>query len=79
MIDINTVILENGLEYNEIDDLVYNDIKYVLLSNINDVKDSCIRKIIINDDEKYISRLEDDNEFDMILGLFIKKNATLFS
>ena len=24
-------------------------------------------------------KLEDDNEFDMILGLFIKKNATLFS
>lgn len=79
MIEINTIILENGMEYSEIDYLIYNNTKYVLLSNTNDVKDSCIRKIVNRDNEKYVSRLEDDNEFDTILNLFIEQNKALFS
>ena len=79
MIDVNTVVLENGIEYTEIDDVIYNNIRYVLLSNVNDVKDSCIRKITIQDDEEYISRLDSDNEFDIILNLFVEKNKALFS
>lgn len=79
MIDVNTMILENGIEYTEVDTLVYNNNRYVLLSNISNVKDSCIRKIIIENNEEYISRLDDDNEFDIILNLFMKKNETLFS
>ena len=79
MIDVNTMILENGVEYTEVDSLIYNDSKYVLLSNIKNVKDSCIRKITFFDNEEYICRLDDDNEFDIILSLFVKKNETLFS
>lgn len=79
MIDVNTMILENGIEYTEVDTLVYNNNRYVLLSNISNVKDSCIRKIIIENNIEYISRLDDDNEFDIILNLFMKKNETLFS
>lgn len=79
MIDINTVVLENGIEYTEIDKLIHNDIEYVLLSNIKDVKDSCIRKILIQNDEEYVCRLDSDKEFDIVLDLFIKQNKTLFS
>ena len=79
MIDVNTMILENGVEYTEIDSLVYNNNKYILLSNIKNVKDSCIRKITIENNEEYICRLDDDNEFDIILSLFVKKNEALFS
>ena len=79
MMEVNTIILENGVEYTEVDNLLYNDIKYVLLSNIKNVKDSCIRKIIIKDNEEYIYRLNDQNEFDMILKLFLKKNEALFN
>lgn len=79
MMEVNTIILENGIEYTEVDNLFYNDIKYVLLSNINNVKDSCIRKIIIKDNEEYVYRLKDNNEFDTILKLFLKKNEALFS
>ena len=78
MIEFNTMILENGVEYTEVDDLIYNDTKYLLLSNIKNVKDSCIRKISIEDNEEYICRLDDDKEFDIILNLFIKKNKALF-
>lgn len=79
MIEINTVILENGIEYTEVDDIVYDNVKYILLSNINDVKDSCIRKIIILNNEEYISKLDSDREFDIVLSLFMEKNKALFS
>ena len=78
MIDVNTIILENGVEYTEIDKLIYNNTEYLLLSNINDVKDSCIRKIEIDNNEEFISRLDDENEFDIILDLFMEKNKSLF-
>lgn len=79
MIEVNTMILENGIEYTEVDDLVYNNTKYLLLSNIKNVKDSCIRKIVIENDEEFVCRLDDDSEFDIVLNLFIKKNKALFS
>ena len=78
MIDINTEILENGIEYTEIDDLIYNNTRYVLLTNVDNVKDSCIRKIRVDNDKNYISRL-DDNEFDIVLSMFLEKNKALFS
>lgn len=78
MIEVNTIILENGIEYTEIDSLIYNNNKYVLLSNIVNVKDSCIRKISVENNCEYICRLDDDNEFNMILSLFMKKNEALF-
>lgn len=79
MIDINTVVLENGIEYTEVDDLVYNSTRYILLSNIKNVKDSCIRKILLEDDEEYLCRLDDDVEYNKILELFIEKNKALFN
>jgi len=79
MVEVNTVILENGIEYTEVDDLIYNNIRYVLLSNVKNVKDSCIRKISIKEDEEFLSGLDNEEEFDLILDLFMQKNKTLFS
>lgn len=79
MIEVNTFVLENGIEYTEVDKLVYNNVQYLLLSNIKNIKDSCIRKILIQDNEEYITRLDDDSEFDIVLDLFIKQNKALFS
>ena len=79
MIDINSVILENGDEYTEVDDLVYENTRYILLSNIDNVRDSCIRKIIIDNNLEYISELDNEKEFDVILNLFLEKNKVLFN
>lgn len=79
MININTVILENGVEYTEVDDLMYENTRYILLSNIDNVKDSCIRKIIVIDDLEYISKLDNEKEFDNVLKLFLEKNKALFN
>ena len=79
MIEVNTLILENGIEYTEVDKLVYNNTEYLLLSNVKNVKDSCIRKIEIENNEEMICRLDDENEFDIILDLFMEQNKALFS
>jgi len=79
MIEINTLILENGIEYTEVDKLIYNNTEYLLLSNIKNAKDSCIRKIEIENNEEYICRLDDDVEFDIVLDLFMEKNKALFN
>ena len=79
MIDVNTVVLENGIEYTEVDELVYNNTRYVLLSNVDNIKDSCIRKIEMEDNEEYLCRLENENEFNTILDLFVEQNKTLFN
>lgn len=69
MMQSNTIILENKEEYNIINKLVYNEIEYLLLSNISNVKDICIRKIVKDDINKYVCRL-DKNEFDIIFDMF---------
>ena len=79
MIEVNTVVLENGVEYTEVDDLIYNNTRYVLLSNIKNVKDSCIRKIVEEDDDVYIEELDNNAEYEKILNLFVEKNKTLFN
>ena len=63
MIEVNTMVLENGIEYTEIDNLIYNNIKYVLLSNINNVKDSQeIDKVLAN---MGMTRLDTDKELEV--------------
>ena len=69
--------LEDDNYYNEIDQVYYNDIKYMLLANENDISDICMRKMIIVDDEEYISTLE-DKEFNIVKEILINKNRALF-
>lgn len=69
----NSVVLENGEEYLIVNSLIHDDIRYLLLSNINNVKDVCIRKLVKEDGKGYICRLE-DKELDEVLKLFGKGN-----
>lgn len=79
MEEVNTVVLENGLEYIEMDELIHNNKKYVLLVNYKNIKDSCIRRIAIKDNQEYLCKIKDDNEVEIILKLFIEKNKALFN
>lgn len=79
MIEVNTVVLENGVEYTEVDELMYKSTRYVLLCNVKNAKDSCIRKIEVENNEEYFCRLDSENEFNVVLDLFVEKNKTLFS
>ena len=76
MKEISVIRLDDGKEYYLVDDIFYNGIKYVLLSLVSDVKDICIRKVIVEDGEQVIAYLDED-EFDNIFNLFYEKNKAL--
>ena len=76
MIEVNAYMLENNLFYNEIDYVFYNNIKYMLLVNENDINDICIKKIKIINNEEYISVIDDD-EFAKVSEILINKNKDL--
>lgn len=78
MEEVNTVILENGLEYMEVDEINFDNKEYVLLVNCKNVKDSCIRRVEITDNQEYLCKIKDELEYDKVLKLFIKKNKVLF-
>ena len=75
MIDVDTIILENGVEYTLIDVIFYNDQKYHVLCNISKPSDFCIRKEVEIKSEIFLSKLDDENEFDEVLPIFVKKNS----
>ena len=75
MEETKTVILENKEEYNIVDTLIYNNNEYYLLSNVNNLKDICIRKVV-EEDVKYICRLQVD-ELKIVFNMFLEKNKQI--
>lgn len=71
--EYNIVTLEDNLEYAELETIIHNNIEYVLLSEINDEENFCIRKIKKKNNEEYIVGLDSDEEFDTILKLLTEK------
>ena len=75
MEETRTVILENKEEYNIVDTFIYNNNEYYLLSNVNNLKDICIRKVV-EEDVKYICRLGVD-ELKIVFNMFLEKNKQI--
>ena len=67
------VVMLDGVQYTEIDRLEHNNNTYVLLSNFENPKDFCIKKVTIEDGKEYIVGLETEEEFNDILRLIGKK------
>lgn len=72
MEESSTVVLENKEEYSIVDKLKYKENEYYLLSNVNNLKDICIRKVV-EEDVKYICRLQVD-ELRIVYDMFLDKN-----
>lgn len=70
--ECDAVELENGMTYIIIKELMYNNSKYVLLSNENNVKDIAIRRSIMKDDKEYLEGIESNEELDKIISEFTK-------
>ena len=70
----NVVTLEDGIEYAVIDEINYDNKKFIYLTNVNDHEDFCIRKIITENNEQFIIGLDDEQEFDLALMLFAKNH-----
>ena len=78
MEEVNTFVLENGIEYMQIDELCYNNTQYLLLANYQNIQDSCIRKVTIENEVKYLCKVKNEKELETVKSLFIEKNKALF-
>ena len=71
---MESIILDDGIEYFIIDTEIIDNIEYTLFSNINDDSDICFRKTLIENEEKFYIGLEDENEFNKVFLTFTKKH-----
>lgn len=71
--EYNIITLEDNLEYAELETISYNNNEYILLSELNNPENFCIRKTKIKNNEEYIVGLDSDEEFDTILKLLTEK------
>lgn len=71
--EYNVVTLDNGIEYTEIARLNNNNNTYVLLSNLDDSEDFCIKKLIKNNNIEQVIALDSVSEFDKLFALFTKE------
>lgn len=72
MVELETVTLEDGLNYVIISNLNSNNITYVYLAEENNEKNCCIRKINNSIDKNTIIPLDSEEELLEALNLFKK-------
>lgn len=70
---MESIILEDGIEYLIVDTKTIDDVEYTLFSNINDESDICFRKLVVQDGEKYFIGLDDEKEFEKVVLTFTKE------
>ena len=71
--NMNTIVLDDGIEYAIVREDVINGTEYTLFTNVNDNSKICFRKTVIEDGEEYYIRLDSDKEFDLVSAHFTKK------
>ena len=77
MEEINVNVTDiDGKEYIELDTVEVKGSKYVYLVSTNDDKDFLINKIVLDNGKEYYESLESNEEFQIVLLNFIKKNKS---
>ena len=80
MEEINVNVTDiDGKEYIELDTVEVKDSKYVYLVSTNDDKDFLINKIVLDNGKEYYESLESNEEFQIVLLNFIKKNKSIIN
>lgn len=74
----NIHILEDDCRYIEIDNIVVNEIKYLLLSQDINQTNICLRKIVKDEENNEKYALLSSKEFDNIYEKLLEKNKNLF-
>ena len=69
---MDTIILDDGIEYAIVKELEINGTLYTLFANVNDSSDICYRKTVVQDSEEYYVGLDDDKEFELVNMNFAK-------
>lgn len=65
--EVEVIVLEDNQEYLPVKTILLNGIKYLVLSNIKNTNDICIRKEIEKNGETYISMLANTEELQGVL------------
>ena len=71
--EYNVITLEDNIEYTEIDRIEDNNNIYVVLSDLENPENFCIRKLINENNEEFIIGLDSKEEFDKVLKIFTEK------
>lgn len=74
MEDVKIITLEDGKDYMVTDEFEINKVRYVYLTNEEDIADICIRKINIINNEEYLVGLDSEEEFKNALQEFLNRN-----
>lgn len=74
MEDVEIITLEDGKDYMVTDEFEINKVRYVYLTNEEDIADICIRKINIINNEEYLVGLDSEEEFKNALQEFLTRN-----
>lgn len=74
MENIEIITLEDGKDYMVTDEFEINKVRYVYLTNEEDIADICIRKINIINNEEYLVGLDSEEEFKNALQEFLNRN-----
>lgn len=67
---MQSVVLDNDMEYIIVDSMEIDGTEIVLLSNVNDATDFCFRKPTIKDGKEVLSPLSGKEEFEKVLLQF---------
>ncbi|MBR6690862.1 MAG: DUF1292 domain-containing protein [Bacilli bacterium] len=70
--NIETVKVENK-NYYIVNELEANNNLYLYLVNENDNSDIIIRKKVIINDEEFLTGLDDEEEFNMVMKLYLER------
>lgn len=73
MQEINTVVLEDNIRYAILKEIEKDGNTYVYLVNVEDAEDFCIRKVVIENGNKFLVGLDSDEEFELVLLNFAKE------
>lgn len=74
MENIEIITLEDGKDYMVTDEFEINKVRYVYLTNEEDIADICIRKVNIINNEEYLVGLDSEEEFKNALQEFLNRN-----
>ncbi len=71
---VEVITLENGLDFMVIDEIVSGAITYVYLANVDDERDTCVRKVTKENGKEILNGLDSKDELEKALLLFAKKH-----
>ena len=72
--DVDIVTLEDNKEYGVLKEIECDNQRYVILFEPDSPKNFLVRKIIVENNEEFLTKLSSEDEYDSVLSKFLKEN-----